>query len=174
MAAVECIAGLDQAATYDSRHRSTSENRQYSRCFRDFCPAAERIEEPARRGTNSCESGLGRSSSERLPDLRVPRLQRLVDEIAALIVRQECALHRVDRELFKIFQCETKSLCGRLEFTRHRRVTHQPIVGIERHTKFCLIKNLEGMLRQARCGTGMDVADQADLQRNSLVQHILR
>src|SRR4029077_15214642 len=45
---------------------------------------------------------------------------------------------------------------------------------IQRHTKFFLIENLEGMLGQAACSSRVNVAEQANLKRNSFVENVLR
>ena len=53
-------------------------------------------------------------------------------------------------------------------------MAHQSIVGVERNAEFLLIENLEGMLRQTWRGAGVDIAEQAKLQRDSFVEHVLR
>src|ERR1700730_15168693 len=110
----------------------------------------------------------------RLTNLRVPGLYDRINKIAALIVRQERTLHRINRDLLEIVQRQTKSLRSRRELLRHGGTAHQPVSGVERDPKFLLIKNPKRMLRQARRGPGMDIAKQANFQRNSFIKQILR
>src|SRR5467141_2258068 len=111
---------------------------------------------------------------QRAADLGITRLDYGVDEIATLVIGQEGALHRVDSDLFEVLQGQTKSILSCLEFLGHGRVAHQPVVGVQRDPKFLLIKNLKGMLGQAACSPRMDVAEEANLQRNPFVENVLR
>jgi len=57
--------------------------------------------------------------------------------------------HCVDGNFLEVIQRQSKGFrCG-LEFPAHRGITHQPVIGVESYPKFLLIKNLEGMFRQA-------------------------
>src|SRR5271155_1455641 len=89
-----------------------------------------------------------RPCPNRLADPGITRLDSGIDEIATFSVRQEGALHRIDRDLLEIIHSQTKSLGCRFEFLRHGCAAHQPVVSVERNAEFLLIKNLEGMLRQ--------------------------
>src|ERR1035438_5866711 len=95
------------------------------------------------------------------------------DEIAALVIRQKSALHRIDGDLLKIIEGQTEALGRGLELLGHGGTAHQPVVGVEGDAKFLLIKNLERMLRQSGRGAGVDIAEQANFQRDSLVEHVL-
>src|SRR5882762_3253525 len=110
----------------------------------------------------------------RAADLGVTRLDYGVDEIATLVIGQEGALHRVDSDLFEVLQVQTKGIRSGLEFFGHGRVAHQPVVSVEGDAKFLLIQNLKRMRGQAACSPGMDVAEQANLQRNPFVENVLR
>jgi len=52
-------------------------------------------------------------------------------------------------------------------------VAHQPIVRVQCYAEFLLIKNFEGMFRQAGRSAGVHVAKQANLQRDTLVENVL-
>src|SRR5580692_5526734 len=108
-----------------------------------------------------------------LTDLRVTRFDDRVDEVAALLVRQESTLHRIDRDLLEIIQGQPEGVRGSLEFLGHAGPAHQPVVGVERDAKLLLKKNLEWMLRQTLCSAGMHIADKTNLQWDAFVEHVL-
>src|ERR1700690_983160 len=110
----------------------------------------------------------------RLANFGVPRLDHRVDEIAALAIRQKRALHCIDGDLFEIINRQTKCIRRGLELLRHAGAAHQPIIGIEGDAKFFLIKNLKRMLSKAGRRASMDITDEANLQRDSLIEHVLR
>src|SRR5258708_5701127 len=107
-------------------------------------------------------------------DLGVTWLDYGVNQIATPVIGKKGALHRVDGDLLKILQGQTKGIPSRLEFPGHGRVAHQAVVGVQRNAKFLLIKNLKGMLGKAAGGPGMNIADQANLQGNPFVKDVLR
>src|SRR5260370_12325911 len=111
---------------------------------------------------------------QRAADLSVTWLDYRVDQIATPVIGKEGALHRVDGDLLKILQGQTKGIASRLEFPGHGRVAHQAVVGVERDAKFLLVKNLKGMLGKAAGGSRVNIADQANLQGNPLVENVLR
>jgi hypothetical protein len=49
-------------------------------------------------------------------------------------------------------------------------MAHQPVVRVQRDPEFLLIKNFERMLRQTRRGTCVNVAQQANLERDALIE----
>src|SRR5271166_285349 len=100
----------------------------------------------------------------------IARLDSRVNEIAALVIRQESALHRIDGDLLEIIDGQPKCIGRCFEFLSHARAAHQPVVGVEGDAKFLLIKNSERMFGQAGRGAGMDVADKANLQRDSFIE----
>ena len=63
-------------------------------------------------------------------DFGVAWFEDVVDEIAALVIGQERALHCVDGENFKVVQRQAKGISGGLEFFGHGGVAHQAIVGV--------------------------------------------
>src|SRR5580693_4169365 len=107
-------------------------------------------------------------------DFGVAGLEDVVDEIAALVIGEECAFHGVDGEYFEVVEGQAKGVGGGLEFLGHGGVAHQAVVGIQRDAEFLLIESFEGMLGEAARGAGLHVAEQADFQRNSFVENVLR
>src|SRR5438067_8846564 len=107
-------------------------------------------------------------------DLGVARLDYGVDEIATAVVGKKGALHRVDGDFLKVLQGQTKSILGSFEFLGHGGVAHQAVVGVQCYAKFLLIENFKGMLGKAAGGAGMNIADQANFQRNPFVENVLR
>ena len=103
----------------------------------------------------------------------VTGFDRRIDEIAALLIWQESALHRVNGDLLEIIQSQPKGLRGRCEFLRHACAAHQPVVRVQRDAEFLLVKNPEGMFRQTRRGARVHVTQQANLQRDALVENVL-
>src|SRR5580658_1686357 len=122
-------------------------------------------------GLSFCGCRLGR---DRIAGSSVARLDQRIDDFAALLVRQESALHRVDCNFFKVIERQAEGIGCSFEFLGHGGIAHQAIIGVESNAKFLLIENPERMFGQAGSGSGMDVADQAHLQRNSLVENVLR
>ena len=119
------------------------------------------------------KTGIKRGGLRGVAEFGVAGFDGGVDEVDALVVGEEGALHGIDGDFFEVVDGESVSfLCG-LEFLGHAGVTHQAIVGIEGDAKFFLIEDFEGMLGEAARGTGVDVADQADFQRNSFVEDVL-
>src|SRR6267378_2484984 len=116
-------------------------------------------------------SSLG---SDRLADPGITGLDCRIDEIQAFFVWQEGALHPVDRDSLEVVEGQAKSIRGRFKFLAHRRVAHQPVVSVQSDAKFLPIKNPERMLRQTRRGAGVNIAEQANLEGNALVQNVLR
>jgi hypothetical protein len=57
-------------------------------------------------------------------DFGVARFENVVDEITALVIGQEGALHCVDGKDFKVVQRQAKGISGSLEFFGHRGVAH--------------------------------------------------
>src|SRR5205823_13785807 len=106
-------------------------------------------------------------------DLGITRLDCGVGDNATLVIRQEGALHQVDSELFEVLQGQTISILSGLEFSGHGRVADQPVVGVQRDAEFLLKEDLKGMFGQAARSPRMDVAEKANLQRNSLVENVL-
>src|ERR1700756_408877 len=108
-----------------------------------------------------------------LPNSRVSRLDRLVDQVTTLVVGQEGTLHRIDRNLLEIIKGKPESFRGSFKFPRHRRGAHQPVIGVQCYPELLLVQNLEGMLFKAGRRTGVDVAEEADLEGNTFVENIL-
>src|SRR5580765_5288998 len=126
-------------------------------------------------GPDSEGSGLPviRSSSTG-PGTDVPGLDHVVDQLNAPIVGDERALHRVDRDLLEVVEVQPEHVLSDVEFFRHRRVAHQAVVGVERDAELAAVVHAEGMRLDALGRTGVNVAAQTDLQRNPLVEHVLR
>src|SRR5882762_3317682 len=76
----------------------------------------------------------------RLVNLRVARFEDFVDEIDALLIGKESALHGIDGDLLEIGDRQAERVRRRFEFPSHRRIAHQPVVGVERYPKFLLVK----------------------------------
>src|SRR5205809_7405952 len=91
-----------------------------------------------------------------------------------LVIREEGALARVDGGRFELLYGKANCVSGRFKFFTHRCVAHRTIVGIESDAKFFLIENLERMFVQTARSPGMNIAQQANLQRNSFVENVLR
>src|SRR4029077_15123970 len=145
------------------------------------CPQIKRCATIGRErhdGQRRRRGGAARSSESlcclRAADLGVTRLDYGVDEIATPVIGQEGALHGVDSDLFEVLEVQSKGIRSGLEFFGHGGVAHQPVVGVEGDAKFLLIQNLKRMLGQAARSTSMDVAEQANLQRNPFVENVLR
>src|SRR5580704_17434632 len=113
------------------------------------------------------------SSSDRLANPGVSGLQRFVNEGDALVVGEERALHGIDRDFFEVINREAERFGGGFELFRHGGIAHEPVIGVERNPEFLLIENLERMLIEAWRGAGVYVAQQADFERNTLVEYIL-
>src|SRR5258707_14317357 len=105
---------------------------------------------------------------QKAADFSVTRLDYGVDQIATPVIGKKGALHCVDGDFLKVLQGQTKSILSSLEFFGHGRVAHQPVVGVQRDAEFLLVKNPKGMLGKAAGSSRMNVADQANLQRDPL------
>src|ERR1700722_2187978 len=130
----------------------------------------------ARRLTKRFQGNARESSTrgQRFANPGVTGFDGGVDESNTLVVRQECALHGIDRDLLEIVDGEAKGFrCG-CEFLAQGGLAHQAIVRVQRDPEFLLIKNSEGMLRQAGRSPGVNVAQQADLERDTFVENVLR
>src|ERR1700675_263989 len=67
---------------------------------------------------------------KRRADLCVTWPEYGIDEIAAFVIRQKRALHRVDGDDLEILQRQAKGFRCRLEFLGHGRIAHQAVVGV--------------------------------------------
>ena len=90
-----------------------------------------------------------------------------------LLVRQERALHCIDRDPLKVVQREPKCFCGCLKLLAHGGAAHQAVVRVQRDAELLLIENFERMLRQTGRGAGVNVAQQANLEGDALVEDVL-
>src|SRR3979411_604159 len=111
--------------------------------------------------------------SRSIPNPGVAWLDGGIDEMNALLVRQERALHCIDRDLLKVVQREPKCFCGCCKLLAHGGAAHQPVVRVQRDAELLLIKNFERMLRQTGCCARVYVAQQANLQGDALVEDVL-
>src|ERR1700733_1143121 len=84
------------------------------------------------------------------------------------------ALHGIDGELLKIVQSQAEGFGSCFELAAHAGIAHQAIVGVQSDSELFLIENLERVLGQAWGSASMHIADQADLNRNPLIENILR
>src|SRR5260370_28859748 len=110
---------------------------------------------------------------QRAADFGVTRFADGIEQIAPPVIGKEGGLHRVDGDLLKVLQGQTKGIASRLEFPGHGGVAHQAVVGVERDAKFLLVKNLKGMLGKAAGSPRVNIADQANLQGNPFVENVL-
>src|SRR5271165_2927980 len=65
-----------------------------------------------------------------LPNSRISWFQFLINEVATLIIGQERAFHRVNRDLLEVSKSQAKGVSGGFKFLCHRRVTHEPVIGV--------------------------------------------
>jgi hypothetical protein len=107
-------------------------------------------------------------------DSGITGLYRGVDEIDTPIIGQEGALHCIDGDLLEVVDRQPVGFRSRRELLAHRRVAHQSVIGVERNPKLLPEQDAEGVLLKAARSASMDVAQQADFQRNTLVENILR
>src|SRR5581483_5283903 len=112
-------------------------------------------------------------SGQSLANARVSRLDRLIDQVATLAVRQERALHGINGNFFEVLEGETERSRRRFELLAHSGVTHQAVIRVQGDPEFLLVQNFERMLRQTRSRPGVYIAEKADLERDALVQNIL-
>ena len=85
----------------------------------------------------------------------------------------ERALHRVDRDLLEVVDAEAERLVSEHQLLRHRRVAHEAVVGVQRHPEVVPVVDPEGVLLDVRGRAGVDVAAQANLERNAFVENVL-
>lgn len=71
----------------------------------------------------------------RLLERRIPGLHDGVDDFHAFFEVGDGTLYRVDRDPLEIVQGPAESIGALGEPSRHGRVAHQAVVGIQRHSK---------------------------------------
>ena len=112
------------------------------------------------------------NKNKRRANFGVARLDGGVDKVATLVVRKEDALHGVDGKSLKIVEAETEGVGSGGKFFGHGSIAHEPVVSVEGEPEFCLIKDFEGMLREATGSACMHVADEADFERDALIENV--
>src|SRR6266550_7474480 len=127
-------------------------------------------------GNDDDSLGAGRQAISRerglAAQLREARLDLPVDVREALVVADERALHRVQRELLDVVEREAEDARETPELLRQRHVRHEPVVGVHGHTEPLLHELADRMLVERRDRAGVDVARRAELERDALVADI--
>src|SRR5260370_8023763 len=95
-------------------------------------------------------------------DLGVTWLDYGVNQIATPVIGKKGALHRVDGDLLKVLQGQTKGIASPLEFPGHGGVVHQADVGVERDAKFLLVNKLNRTLGNTPRSPRVNIPDQAN------------
>src|SRR5436190_20898789 len=90
-----------------------------------------------------------RTGTSDIATLRVAWLDHVVNQLEAALIRDERALHRVDRDLLEVVDTQFEHATRQIEFLRHRRVAHQTIVRVQRDTETVPVVNPERMLFDA-------------------------
>src|SRR5579875_1381684 len=95
-------------------------------------PSSARI--PPRSTTTSTKSNTESVVATALADQHSePRLDHLVDDRQPFVERNERRLHRVDGEPLEVTPAIAESFYQPVHFAAHRRVAHQPVIGVDGH-----------------------------------------
>src|SRR5437773_4795043 len=104
--------------------------------------------------------------------LREAGLDLSVDVREALVVTDERALHRVQRQLLDVVEREREGPRETPELLRQGHVRHESVVGVHGHAESLLHELTDRMLLERRDRAGVDVARRAELERDALVADI--
>src|SRR5438876_5097501 len=103
----------------------------------------------------------------------VARLDTRVDDRDTLVVSDERALHRVDREPLDIRESQSSDTRQALEFVGERDIRHEPVVRVHSDAKALRDEVPDGMLRKRRYSAGIHVRRRTELQRDPFVADVL-
>src|SRR5439155_24518998 len=133
------------------------------------------IDGPSTSGKRSLRTGRQWISGEGgLPTkTSVARLDTRVDDRDTLVVSDERALHRVDREPLDIRESQSGDARQALEFVGERDIRHEPVVGVHGDAKALRDEVPDGMLRKRRYSAGIHVRRGTELQRDPFVADVL-
>jgi len=85
----------------------------------------------------------------------------------------EGALHRVHGDPLEVIECPAEGVGALGELAGHRRVAHQPIVGVQRHAEAQAAQHADGVLGNRLAHARVHVGSGAELERHSSVAHEL-
>src|SRR6184192_3715675 len=109
-------------------------------------------------GNDDDSLGAGRQAISRerglAAQLREARLDLPVDVREALVVADERALHRVQRELLDVVEREAEHARETPELLRQRHVRHEPVVGVHGHAE-PLLHELADRMLDGQSSSGM-------------------
>ncbi len=105
---------------------------------------------------------------------RVARLDQAVDDLQPFGERGERTLHRVDRDPFEVVETPAEGVVQLAQLAGHRRVAHQPVVGVDRDAEAQATEHADRMVGDRRAHAGVDVRRGAQLQRDAPVAHVRR
>src|SRR5437867_6495401 len=106
--------------------------------------------------------------------LREAGLDLSIDVREALVVTDERALHRVQRELLDVVEREREGARETPKLLRQGHVRHESVVGVHGHAESLLHELTDRMLLERRDRAGVDVARRAELERDALVADVRR
>src|SRR2546430_8775651 len=117
------------------------------------------IDGPSTSGKRSLRTGRQWISGEGglAAKTRVARLDTRVDDRDTLVVADERALHRVDRETLDIREGQGGDSRQALEFVGERDIRHEPVVRVHSDAKALRDEVPDGMLRKGRYSAGIHV-----------------
>ena len=87
--------------------------------------------------------------------------------------RHESGFEPVDDESFDFIVSEVEDLARELEFIGHRRIGDESIVGVERATEPEIHVELERTVFDGIDGASLDVALEADFERDSVIVEVV-